>query len=171
MLVATSLFASDILLLVYGPGYVQAAPTLELLGASAALWIASTSPESFLISYPVTRFTRFLTGAYTPLLVNIALCLVLIPRYGTVGAAAAILVARAAHLTYIVHYCRTILPLGDLKQARILKPLVILCLAYIGCVIADQSIEHGAVKATAIVALALAGMLAAGHPELRRLWR
>ena len=170
MLVATSLFAREILVLAFGPGYVESTLSLRLLGAAAALWIAAIFPESFLISYPEQKMTRFLRGAYTPLIVNLVLCIVLIPVYGIAGAAFAIFVARGVHLLFAIHYCRTLLPLGSVRFVDALWPLAWLCAAYAGCLISAYSIDDTVLRALTIFPLAVMGMLAAGHRELAMLW-
>lgn len=169
LLVATSLFAREILLLVFGPGYADAVVPLRFLGGAAALWIVATLPENFLVCYPEQKFTRFLAGAYTPLLVNVALCLILIPRYGVVGAAFAIMVGRGVNLIFVLHYCRALLPLDSLGFVRMWGALVVLCATYAGCLLASLGIEQPVLRALAVAALALAGILAAGHRELGKL--
>lgn len=170
LLVATSVFASEILLLVFGQGYLQSALPLKFLGGAAALAIAAILPETFILSYPEMKFTRFLPGAVVPLLINLALCLVLIPTYSVAGAAFAILVARGVHLIFTLYYCRELLPLDSLGFARMRGPIAVLCAAYAGCLFADQAVEQTALRGLTVVALAVAGMLAAGHRELGWLW-
>ncbi len=170
MLVATSLFAREILVLAFGSGYVESTLSLQFLGAASALWIAAIFPESFLTSYPEQKMTRFLRGAYTPLIINLVLCIVLIPAYGIAGAAFAIFVARGVHLLFAIYYCRTLLPLGSVRFVNFLRPLAWLCAAYAACLIAAYSIDDTVLRALTIFPLAVMGMLAAGHRDLAMLW-
>jgi O-antigen/teichoic acid export membrane protein len=170
LFVATWFFAKEILLLVFGPGYMESALPLQFLGGAAALWIAAIFPESFLISYPEQKLTRFLFGAYIPPLINIALCIALIPAYGIVGVAFAALASRAVYLIFVLNYCRLFLPLGALSFVRFLGPLAVLSVAFVGCVLAAQSIEQLALRVLAVVALALTGMFVAARRELAGAW-
>jgi len=170
LLVATSVFASESLLLTFGPEYLQSALALKFLGGAAALAIAAILPETFMISYPETKFSRFLPAAYVPLLINLALCLILIPIYSIAGAAFAILVARGASLSFAFYYCWVLSPVGWLGFARLLGPLAVLCGAYAACLLAAHAVEHSAWRALAVASLTFAGMLVAGHRELGWLW-
>ncbi len=170
MVVVTSVFASEILVLMFGPGYVEATLSLRLLGGAAALWIAAIFPETFLICYPEEKMTRFLPGAYTPLMVNLGLCLVLIPAYGIAGAAFAILASRGLHLIFAIQYCRAVLPLDSVRFAGFIRPVAWLCAAYAGCLLSAYSIETVVLRAIAILTLSVAGMLLAGRAELAELW-
>jgi O-antigen/teichoic acid export membrane protein len=171
LLVATSLFAREILLLVFGPGYVESTLTLELLGVASALWIAAMIPESLIVSYPDHKFAPLFAGTCIPLLINLILCAILIPVYSIAGAAFAILVARGGYMIFVLRYCGALLPRGTLHLTRFAVPLATLGATFGASVLAASSIEQTALRCLAVAAIATAGMLAAGHSELDKLWR
>ena len=166
LFVATSLLATEILVLVLGAGYVEAAPTLRLLGVAAAFWITATIPETFLIAFPERNVTRFLGGALMPLMLNVALCAALIPIYSIEGAAAATLAGRAAHLAFALYYCYALLPVARVRAVRFAVPLAVLGAAYAACGLAALSIEALAPRMLSVALLAACGMIAAGRREL-----
>ena len=172
LLVATSLFSSEILLLVFGPKYVESSMTLMLLGAASALWIAAIIPESLIVSYPEHKFAPLFVSMCVPLLINLTLCVVLIPIYSVAGAAFAILVARCVYVGFVLHYCRKLLPPGTLHLARFLEPLCVLSAAYAAaCLLMAQGIEQTIMQSLAVVVIAAVAMLVAGRGELGKLWR
>lgn len=166
VLVATSIFARELLLLAFGRSYLEATIPLQLLGAAAALWIAAIMPESFLIAYPEQKMSRFLPGAYVPLITNLTLCLVLIPRYGLAGAAFAILAARALHLAFVIYYCRAVLPIRAVRFVSFLRPLLWLSLSYAASVTAVYYGNGLAVRTLAVALLSILGIAAAGRDQL-----
>lgn len=171
LLVATSLFSSEILLLVFGPGYVESSMTLMLLGAASALWIAAIIPESLIVSYPEHKFAPLFVGMCVPLLINLALCVVLIPIYSVAGAAFAILVARGAYMGFVLHYCGALIPPGTLHLSRFLEPMCVLGAAYAACLLIAQGIEQTTLQSLAVAAIAAGAMLVAGRGELGKLWQ
>lgn len=170
MLVATSAFPAEILRLAFGPEYLQSALPLKFLGGAAALTIAASFPETFVISYTERKITRFLPSAIVTLLVNVGLCLVLIPAYSVAGAAFAFLVARGVHLIFFLYYSRAVLPLDSLGFVRLAGPLAVLCAAYAACLFAAEAVELIVLRVLAVFALAVAGMLVAGRRELVWVW-
>ena len=171
LFVITSLYAREILLLVFGPGYQESELALKILGVAAATWIVAIFPESFLVAYPEIKFTRFIGAAYVPLLINIGLCVALIPGYGAPGAAWALLVSRVAHLAFALYYCRVVLPLGSLGLRRLVEPCTILSITYGACFVMSSGIERNFLSELAILGVALAGVLVAGRRELGQAWR
>jgi O-antigen/teichoic acid export membrane protein len=171
LLAATSLYAEALLWIAFGSSYVEAAPVLRLLGAAAALWIMASMPEAFILASPQHSTRRLLPGAWVPLLMNVALCIVLIPEYGGVGAAVAILVARAAYLAFILYYSRSVLPLSELRLAPFVGSALILA----GTYVCSWLVATGPLPMVASVPLnaviLLAGMAGAGRAELAAAWR
>ena len=171
LIIITSLYAREILLVVFGPGYQESELALKILGVAAAIWITSIFPESFLFAYPELKFTRFIRAAYVPLLINIGLCLALIPAYGAPGAAWALLVSRVAHLAFALYYCRVVLPLGSLGLRQLLKPCTILIITYAMCLATSSAIERDSLRELVILGGVLGGVLMAGHRELGQIRR
>ena len=167
LLVATSVFAEEVLQITFGRDYLQSALALKLLGAAAALAIAAITIETFLISDPEAKFARFLPGAYVPLLLNVTLCAVLIPSYGGAGAGVGILAARAAHFVFTLYYCCALLRIGRLALTRMAGPLTAVCGAYAACLFVGYAVEQPVLRVVAVLAVALLGMLSAGHREMR----
>jgi O-antigen/teichoic acid export membrane protein len=166
MLVLTSAFPAEILGLAFGPEYSESALPLKLLGAAAALTIAASFPETFVISYAERQITRYLPAAITTLLVNVGLCVALIPDWGAAGAASAFLASRAVHLAFFLYYSRAVLPLDGLGLARMAVPVMVLCAAYAAALYATEAIESTALRLLTVGAVCAAGMLAAGRREL-----
>lgn len=169
VLVATSIFARELILLAFGPNYLEAAVPLQFLGGAVALWIAAIIPESFLIAYPERNMLRFLPGAYLPVIVNITLCFALIPHYGMAGAALAILAARSLHLSFVIYYCRAVLPLQAVRFVSFLRPLLWLTSSYIASVTVASHGNDSAARTIAIIFLSLLGIAAAGRDQLAEL--
>lgn len=170
MLVVTSAFAREIVLVIFGPDYLESVLPLKLLGGATALTIAASFPVTFVMSYPETRVMRFLPGAVVTLLTNIALCVVLIPVYSVVGVALAYLMARAVYLVFFLYYSRVVLPLDSLGLGGMVGMMAVLCAAYAGCLLAASNMDQGVWRGLVIVAVAGAGMVIAGRAELAKLW-
>lgn len=166
MLVATSLFPGEILNLAFGKEYLPSTVPLQFLGAAAALAIAASFPETFVISNPEKDFLRFLPGALVTLVVNVGLCLALIPTHGAAGAAFAFMLARVAHLFFFLYYSRAVLPLDSLGLKPLWGPLAILSATYAACLLVRAAIESPVLGLLAVTGLSAAGMLAAGQREL-----
>ena len=101
---ATTFYADEIVVLVFGAGYERSAPVLMILGASVAFRIAVMTVEGFAVS--TDRLGRFARVAAVPFGVNLAGCLILIPPLGPVGAAWALFAARLVYLFMAVSYSR-----------------------------------------------------------------
>lgn len=170
LVAATSLYPETLLWIAFGAKYTAAAPNLQLLGVTAALWIMASLPEAFLLASPQHSIARLLPGAYVPLLINIGLCVWLIPEFGAGGAAVAILAARAVYLGFVLHYCSRMLPIAQLQVGRFLRPALILAGTY-GCgwLIKSSALPF-VVGLAAAIAVTLAGMVWAGRAELTLLW-
>lgn len=106
LLLATSYMAPQIVTLLFGKSYEPSAMVLVLLGWAGALQVAAIAPEAFLFSHAEHRSAQYIGGALASLLVNITVCIVLIPDYGALGAAAGAVFGRAVYLLYLGHYCR-----------------------------------------------------------------
>ncbi len=76
---------SDQVLLVFGPGFVEGAPILQILAVSQLVNVA-TGPVGWALTMSGHPRLELLNSLFF-LAVNIALALVLIPRYGIMGAA------------------------------------------------------------------------------------
>jgi PST family polysaccharide transporter len=89
--IPTSFFAHTIIAVVFGPQYAAAGPVLAIyVWASLPVFLGIASGQ-YLIAENRTQVALFRT--ITGSVVNIVLNLVLIPRYGTTGAAVAALIA------------------------------------------------------------------------------
>jgi len=92
--------AEPICKLIYGPD-VAAAPPLRILGPGVVLMGLVTLCVSLLVSREQPRRIVPLTAAMAAL--NVALNLVLIPSYGDIGAAAAMLATALVYAVWVVH--------------------------------------------------------------------
>jgi len=106
LLLGTSFMAPELISLLFGERYAPSAIALVMLGWAGALQIAALAPETFLFSHPDHKMQDYIGGAFMPVLVNVALCILLIEEYGFVGAAAGAVAARFVYLVYVAHYCR-----------------------------------------------------------------
>lgn len=89
-----SVLASRLILVLYGPAYAESAGVLRVL----ALWGAFVCPNAVLAhSYYASNRAKVVTlQTAIALLVNVALNLLLIPRYGAYGAAYSVVAAEAS---------------------------------------------------------------------------
>lgn len=106
LLLGTSFMAPELVSLLFGERYAPSALALVILGWAGALQIAAIVPETFLFAHPNHRLQDYIVGALMSVLVNAALCILLIGTYGFVGAAAGAVAARLVYFIYVVHYCR-----------------------------------------------------------------
>jgi O-antigen/teichoic acid export membrane protein len=117
MLVGGTLLAAPIIGLLYGPEYAQSAAPFRILLWSAALVILRSSYTEAL------KGTGYqgadLLCAVTSASVNVGLNLLLIPRYGMVGAASATVVADVVWAVMAYHYFhRLVLPREPLPSVK-----------------------------------------------------
>lgn len=83
----------------YGPAYLQAVPVMQALGLLAILFFVNALPGNIIQnSEKLKHFLPFVGGYF---LVQLVLCLLLIPRFSIVGAAAAIISSEA--LAFVVN--------------------------------------------------------------------
>lgn len=85
------LFADDILAVLYGDAFVEAAPVLMLLLGSVFVWHLRAPMDSALLAWNAERLQMKINLAGAG--VNVALNLALIPAYGVAGAAVASLLS------------------------------------------------------------------------------
>jgi polysaccharide transporter, PST family len=90
---ATTLFSASLIRLVYGSGYAGAGPILSIHIWTAVFVFWGVVGETWYLNEGLTRLTLYRTGSAA--LANVALNLVLIPRYGGVGASVATLLSQA----------------------------------------------------------------------------
>lgn len=82
-------FPNLIISVAYGQEYLQAAPVLALLGASLILFFLNALPGNIIQNSP--KFKKFLPWAVLNSLLALLFCFLLIPKYGIVGAAWAVI--------------------------------------------------------------------------------
>ncbi len=87
MIIATTFFAKEIVVLLFGPTYLPTADALRILGWAYAL-VAATTPAFAVISTS-KHLERYVPWALGWVLVNVLLNLFLIPTYSFIGAAIA----------------------------------------------------------------------------------
>ncbi len=87
MIIATTFFAKDIVILLFGRAYLPTADALRILGWAYAL-VAATTPAFAVISTS-RHLNRYVPWALGWVLVNVVLNLLLIPAYSFIGAAIA----------------------------------------------------------------------------------
>lgn len=102
--VAFAVLASPICQLIYGATFSSAAAPLRILSAGVVLMSVVTLSVSLLISRENPRRMVALTAIVAA--INISLNLVLIPLYGDVGAAAAMLATEAIYVVWVVRRAR-----------------------------------------------------------------
>ncbi|MBX9606756.1 MAG: oligosaccharide flippase family protein [Gammaproteobacteria bacterium] len=106
LVLGTSFMAPGLIALLYGEQYGSSATVLVIVGWAGALQIAAMVCESFLFSHPKHNYRDYAPGAITSVLVNVALCVLLIADYGAIGAAIAAVFARLVYFAFAVHYSR-----------------------------------------------------------------
>lgn len=106
LFLGTAFMAPKLVTLLYGESYAPSATALVILGWAGALQIAALAPETFLFSHAKHRLQDYVGGAVASVLVNIVVCVLLIGKYGFVGAAVGAVAGRLVYFLYAVHYCR-----------------------------------------------------------------
>ena len=91
--ITTSVVSSQMIRLIFGSGYVGAGPILAVHIWTGVFVFWGVVGETWYLNEGLTRLTLYRTGSAA--LANVALNLVLIPRYGGIGAAVATLVSQA----------------------------------------------------------------------------
>lgn len=94
VVIPTSFLAGPIITLLFGPAYSEAAPILLVLMWSGLFVALGVAREAWIVSEGLMPFS--LATTIVGAVCNIALNLLLIPRYGAIGAAVATLVAQWA---------------------------------------------------------------------------
>jgi O-antigen/teichoic acid export membrane protein len=116
--VGGAVVARPIIALLFGAAYLPAAPVLVILFVSAGVVSLSHAAASVIL---VKEQYRFLVASSVALaVVNVALDLLLIPRWAAVGAAVANTLVQVAgvgvQLAFVVRLLRAPLPLGNLAR-------------------------------------------------------
>jgi len=106
LILGTAYMSSEIIALLFGDQYEPSSMVLQMLGWAAALQIAAFVPEIFLFSHPDHKLQEYIAGPVTTIVLNAMLCILLIPEYGILGAAAAAIAGRLVYLLFAAHYCR-----------------------------------------------------------------
>jgi O-antigen/teichoic acid export membrane protein len=106
LLLGTSFMAPELISFLYGEHYAPSAMGLVVLGWAGALQIAAIAPETFLFAHPHHRMQDYVAGAFMSVLANAVVCILLIGKYGFVGAAAGAVAGRLVYFIYAAHYCR-----------------------------------------------------------------
>jgi len=106
LLLGTAFMAPELISLLFGESYTPSAMALVMLGWAGALQIAAIAPEAFLFSHPNHKMQEYIAGASMSVLANAVLCILLIEKYGFVGAAAGAVAGRLVYFIYVAHYCR-----------------------------------------------------------------
>lgn len=102
-MVPLALFSRQIMELMYGGGYVAAAPVLSIYVLSGVFVFIGHAREYWVTVENITRFSMYSTAVGAA--INVVLNYLLIPRYGSVGAAWATLVSllMASYLVNAFH--------------------------------------------------------------------
>ena len=106
LVLGTAYMSPEVIELLFGDQYALSSPVLQLLGWAAALQIAAFIPEIFLFAHPDHKIQEYIAGSVITVVVNAALCILLIPGYGIMGAATAAIVGRVVYLLFVAHYFR-----------------------------------------------------------------
>jgi len=106
LILSTAYMSPEIISLLFGDQYTPSATVLLMLGWAAALQIAAFVPESFLFSHSDHKLQDYIAGPVISVLINALLCILLIPEYGIIGAAAAAIVGRFVYFLFVAYYYR-----------------------------------------------------------------
>jgi O-antigen/teichoic acid export membrane protein len=99
-------FSEDLLTLIFGNEYREAAPAFAILCTAFALQAAMIGINGFLsASRDIARFVKY---AVASLVINVVISVALIPKYGVNGAAIAVLVSKIFEMGSSVYLCRSI---------------------------------------------------------------
>jgi len=103
--IPVTFLSHDIIRIVYGTNYIQAAPVLSIYVWAGVFVFLGIASGKFLLAENYTRiaFYRTLFGA----VINVALNIILIPKYGINGAAVATLVSYFMAVFFLVFIDRT----------------------------------------------------------------
>jgi len=119
-----ALLAPWIIRLAYGPPYAAAAPILAVHAWAVIFVFLGVARSQFLVNAGLTRFS--LVCAVTGALVNVALNLLLIPRWSGLGAAVATVVSYAVS-AWLMSFCSPGLrPVGWMQTKALLSPFLAL---------------------------------------------
>ena len=103
--VPVSIFSSDIINILYGSEFKSAAPVLTIyIWAGVAVFLGVASGQ-YLITENFTQLSFFRT--FIGMVINVILNLVLIPKYGIVGAAVATLISYSVAVFSIILFPKT----------------------------------------------------------------
>jgi O-antigen/teichoic acid export membrane protein len=103
--VPVSIFSSDIINILYGSEFKSAAPVLNIyIWAGVAVFLGVASGQ-YLITENFTKLSFF--RAFIGMVINVILNLVLIPKYGIVGAAVATLISYSVAVFSIILFPKT----------------------------------------------------------------
>ena len=114
VILVLALFADDILALLFGDVYANAAPVLIIL--LAALPFLTISQSLYLLLRAMPRPKTILAGRIVSTLVLLITAAILIPRHGARGAAAAVVASEAAGMVLFFYWFGTII----LKKLRLI---------------------------------------------------
>jgi O-antigen/teichoic acid export membrane protein len=106
LILGTAYMSPEIIALLFGDQYGPSAMVLQMLGWAAALQIAAFVPEIFLFAHPDHKMQEYIAGPVTSVALNALLCILLIPEYGILGAAAAAIAGRLVYLWFVAHHYR-----------------------------------------------------------------
>jgi O-antigen/teichoic acid export membrane protein len=106
LILGTAYMSPEIIALLFGDQYAPSAMVLPMLGWAAALQIAAFVPEIFLFAHPDHKMQEYIAGPVTSVGLNVLLCILLIPEYGILGAAAAAIAGRLVYLWFVAHHYR-----------------------------------------------------------------
>lgn len=155
-----ALFAGEALTLLTPPVYWPATPIVPLLVAGVAIY--GTTLVTALGITLAKRTSLFAIGTWLAAAINVGLNLVLIPRYGAVGTAAATLFAYFALTAFCLVSTQRLHPI-PLERGKLCYSAVL-----IGLAAASAAVDFGAFNVTGVIVktgillLALAGAFAAG---------
>jgi O-antigen/teichoic acid export membrane protein len=105
LLLITSFMPHELITLLYGEHYAPSTVALVMLGWAGALQIVALAPETFLFAHPNHKMQDYIIGAFMSVALNAVVCLLLIGKFGLVGAAAGAVTGRLVYLLYVANYC------------------------------------------------------------------
>lgn len=155
LLLGSSFMAPEVISLLFGEHYAPSAMALVILGWAGALQIAALVPETFLFAHPNHRLQEYVAGAFASVLLNAAVCVLLIGDYGFLGAAVGAVAGRILYLVYVVHYCRRQLG-GQVLRVQTFGDSTLLLLAAFGLwLVTFQVIGNAWIAGAAAILLTL----------------
>ena len=130
LILVTTYFGREIILVLFGEEFVAGAQALVLLGWAAGFNLLIIITEGFV--FATDRVEKFVKVYLVVLAVNCILCLGLIPFFGLNGAACALLIARFVQFTTLFWYCNKLVPEFSFGIQQMLIPILTIVIMFTG---------------------------------------